>query len=73
MTLTAKYSTLALKLAPYRENSAAEMVAPPSGLLVGMEMLAVMLPAMLEFSVVRTVGQLVMFLVSTLPSVSCDK
>ena len=73
MTLTAKYSTLALKLAPYSENSAAEMVAPPSGLLVGMEMLAVMLPAMLEFSVVRTVGQLVMFLVSTLPSVSCDK
>ena len=49
--LTAKYSTLPVKLTPYSENNAAVIVALPSGLLVGTVTLAVMLPTMFEFSV----------------------
>lgn len=36
---------------PYSANKAAVMVALPSGRLVGTEILAVMLPTMLEFAV----------------------
>lgn len=48
--LTAKYSTLTVKLAPYSENNAAVIVAGPSGLLVGMVKSAVILLRMFELS-----------------------
>lgn len=43
-------------LAPYNENNTAVIVAAPSGRLVGIDTLAVMLPTMFEFSVEVVLG-----------------
>lgn len=51
VTFTEKYSRLPLRVVPYSANSAAVIVALPSGRLVGTEIFAVMFPMMLEFAV----------------------
>ena len=54
VTLTEKYSTFPLNLAPMSENSAAVIVAGPSGWSVGTATLAVMLARMFELSGFRS-------------------